>query len=118
MTKRAWGLAAASLSLLLFAFPARANDTMRIMSDGWSAADERGYGEFITAIGESGCRTVAQCIASPANPFRASDPPRFAFRADCADLPYFLRFYYAWKRGLPFTYVQSVSPRGRTRDIR
>ena len=118
MTKRAWGLAAASLSLLLFAFPTRANDTMRIMSDGWSAADERGYGEFITAIGESGCRTVAQCIASPANPFRASDPPRFAFRADCADLPYFLRFYYAWKRGLPFTYVQSVSPRGRTRDIR
>ena len=92
MTKRAWGLAAASLSLLLFAFPTRANDTMRIMSDGWSAADERGYGEFITAIGESGCRTVAQCIASPANPFRASDPPRFAFRADCADLPYFLRF--------------------------
>ena len=117
---RAFAIAATFLlaCALPFSGAARANDTMRIMSDGWSAADERGYGEFITAIGESGCRTVAQCIASPANPFRASDPPRFAFRADCADLPYFLRFYYAWKRGLPFTYVQNVSPRGRTRDIR
>ena len=110
-----WGLAA---FFALAASPAYASDTMRIMSETWSAADERGYGEFITAIGESGCRTVAQCIASPANPFRASDPPRFSFRADCADLPYFLRFYYAWKRGLPFSYVQNVSPRGRTRDIR
>ena len=40
------------------------------------------------------------------------------FRSDCADLPYVLRFYYAWKRGLPFSYVSDVSPRGRTRDIR
>jgi len=40
------------------------------------------------------------------------------FRSDCADLPYVLRFYYAWKRGLPFSYVQDVSPRGRSRDIR
>lgn len=112
---KAW-LAAAWLLLLPLA--AHANPVMRIHSESWSAADERGYGEFITAIGESGCRTVAQCIASPANPFRASDPKGFAFRADCADLPYFLRFYYAWKRGLPFSYVQRISPRGRTRDIR
>jgi hypothetical protein len=48
----------------------------------------------------------------------AGDPPDTVFRSDCADLPYVLRFYYAWKRGLPFTYVQDVSPRGRSRDIR
>ena len=111
-------LAAAILLLLTFAAPAHTDAIMRITSESWSAADERGYGEFITAIGESNCRTVAQCIAHPSNPFRASDPPGFYFNADCADLPYFLRFYYAWKRGLPFSYVRDVSPRGRSRDIR
>jgi hypothetical protein len=29
-----------------------------------------------------------------------------------------LRAYYAWKRGLPFSYVSAVSPRGSSRDIR
>ncbi len=86
--------------------------------DRWSAADERGYGEFIAAIGESGCATVNRCLHDPANPFRASDPPEARFDADCADLPYVLRFYYAWKRGLPFAYVREVEPRGRSRDMR
>ena len=40
------------------------------------------------------------------------------FRSDCADLPYVLRFYFAWKRGLPFGYVSAVEPRGPTRDFR
>jgi hypothetical protein len=86
--------------------------------DHWTDADERAYGEFITAIGDSGCRTVNTCLHSPANPFRASDPEGIVFRSDCADLPYVLRAYYAWKRGLPFSYESAVSPRGHTRDIR
>lgn len=86
--------------------------------DAWTAEDERGYGEFLTAIGESGCSSVNRCLHDPANPFRHSDPDGVYFRADCADLPYVLRFYYAWKRGLPFAYVNQVEPRGRTRDIR
>ncbi|MGQ0742495.1 MAG: hypothetical protein ACT4OG_09440 [Alphaproteobacteria bacterium] len=84
----------------------------------WTEADERGYGEFIRAIGDSRCNTVHACLRSAANPFRASDPPWLHFRADCADLPYYLRAYYAWKRGLPFSYADAVQPRGRTRDIR
>src|ERR1700744_1231056 len=86
--------------------------------DHWTDADERGYSEFITAIGESGCRTVNSCLHNPANPFRASDPEGIEFRSDCADLPYVLRAYYAWKRGLPFSYVSAVTPLGYTRDIR
>lgn len=86
--------------------------------DHWTDADERGYGEFITAIGDSGCRTVNSCLHGPANPFRASDPDGIEFRSDCADLPYVLRAYFAWKRGLPFSYESVVSPRGHTRDIR
>jgi len=96
--------------------PAYADTLIRNRSESWSAADERGYGEFIAVLGASGCRTVDACLKSP-NPFRAGDDG-LRFRADCADLPYFLRFYYAWKRGLPFAHVSAVSPRGRTRDIR
>jgi hypothetical protein len=107
-----------AVALIGAALPAHADTAVRIVSDQWRAADERGFGEFITAIGDSGCRTVDACLHDPANPFRASDPPGVRFIADCADLPYFLRFYYAWKRGLPFSYVRAVSPRGRARDIR
>ena len=110
-----------ALLLALAATPALAQGwdaQVRIQSDHWTQGDERGYGEFIAAIGESGCRTVDACLKNPANPFRASDPSAVHFRSDCADLPYFLRFYYAWKRGLPFSYVSDVSPRGRSRDIR
>jgi len=110
---KAWALV-----LWLLPLPALADTDVRIRADNWTAADERGYGAFITAIGESGCRTVDRCLKSAANPFRASDPAGYSFQADCADLPYFLRFYYAWKQGLPFTYVSDVSPRGRARDIR
>ena len=112
---RAW---VSALALWLLPLPALADSYVRILSDSWTTADERGYGEFISGIGASGCRTVNACLRDPANPFRASDPPDYTFRSDCADLPYFLRFYYAWKRGLPFSYVSDVSPRGRSRDIR
>lgn len=86
--------------------------------DRWTDADERGFGEFVAALGESGCRTVNACLHGPANPFRASDAADIHFESDCADLPYVLRAYYAWKRGLPFSYEHDVDPRGHTRDIR
>ena len=116
-------LAGAGLSLLMSVASigsASAQDTMtyRVMREAWSDADERGYSEFVQAIGNANCRTVDACIKNPANPFARSNPPGVSFRADCADLPYFLRAYYAWKRGLPFTYISAVSPLGSTRDIR
>ena len=90
-----------------------------IRYDHWSDADERGYREFVQAIGESDCDTLDACLHSDANPFRASDRPGQKFESDCAQLPYILRFYYAWKRGLPFSYVSEVAPRGgSTGDIR
>lgn len=122
MTGKLFGCAVAMLAAGVVFVPAAAHGAgagaVRITSDHWSAHDERGFGAFITAIGDSGCRTVNACLHDVANPFRASDPPGVHFRADCADLPYFLRFYYAWKRGLPFSYVQGVAPRTRARDVR
>jgi hypothetical protein len=34
----------------------------------------------------------------------AGSPMALVMRPDCADTPYFLRAYFAWKRGLPFTF--------------
>jgi len=92
----------------------------RILRTAWTERDEKGYEEFVKRIGESGCRTVHSCLTSAkSNPlYRASNPRGMYFYADCADLPYMLRAYYAWKNNLPFSYSSSVSPLGRSRDIR
>lgn len=70
-------------------------------------------------FGESDCATPAECFRSSANPYRNTDPPGLWLRADCADLIYLMRAYYAWKNGLPFSYAVSVTPReGGGGDIR
>jgi hypothetical protein len=89
-----------------------------VRHDHWSDIDERDYSRFVEDIGESGCNTVDSCLHSIRNPFHGTDPPGVYFRSDCADLAYNLRFYFAWKRGLPFGYVSQVSMRGRGRDFR
>jgi hypothetical protein len=86
--------------------------------DHWSEADERGFGEFVSGIGQSDCHTVDRCLHGSGNPFRASDPQGIYSKSDCADFPYVLRAYYAWKRGLPYSYEYVVEPRGHTRDMR
>lgn len=100
--------------------PVDPNDPLAyvVRYDRWTEADERGFGEFIQGIADSTCNTVNACLKGKGNPFRASDPAWLSFRSDCADLPYYLRAYYAWKRGLPFSYEAAVEPRGYTRDIR
>src|SRR5690348_9656640 len=89
-----------------------------VRSDRWSEADERDYSQWIQAIGRSGCNTTDSCLKGSGNPFRDSDPPGAHFYSDCAQLPYVLRAYFAWKRGLPFSYESGISPRGATSDIR
>ena len=86
----------------------------------WTERDEKGFEEFVQRIGESGCRNMHTCLVGvQSNPlFRASNPPGMHFYADCADLPYMLRAYYAWKNGLPFSYSVAVTPLGFSKDIR
>ncbi len=86
--------------------------------DHWTDADERDFGEFVQAIGDSGCPTVDACLKGPWNPFRASDSPDVRFYSDCAQFPYVLRAYFAWKRGLPFSYESGVAVRGGGADPR
>src|ERR1700749_3825937 len=89
-----------------------------VRHDHWSEGDERDYGRFVEEIGDSGCNTVDSCLHSVRNPFHGTDPQGVEFRSDCADLAYNLRFYFAWKRGLPFGYVSAVRAQGSGRDIR
>ncbi|GMV62674.1 MAG: hypothetical protein AMXMBFR74_18420 [Parvibaculum sp.] len=90
----------------------------RITKTEWKESDERAFGEFVTAIGESQCRTFDECLKGPHNIYRASDPKGMFFYADCADLPYALRAYFAWKNGLPFSYTSGVAAVGHSNDLR
>ena len=92
----------------------------RILRTAWTERDEKGFEEFVQRIGGSGCRTVHACLTDAAsNPlYRASNPAGMSFYADCADLPYMLRAYFAWKNGLPFSYSTAVTPLGYSKDIR
>jgi hypothetical protein len=89
-----------------------------IRYDHWTETDEKEFGAFITELGESGCNTVNKCLHDPRNPFRGTDPPGTVFESDCADFPYYLRFYFAWKRGLPFSYEGEIESRGASGDLR
>jgi hypothetical protein len=81
----------------------------RIRKTAWTDADEKGFGQFVRAIAESGCTTTILCMQTGANPYHDSDPPEFLFHADCAKWAYMLRAYYASKNGLPFSYVSKIS---------
>ena len=58
------------------------SDLYVVRYDHWTDADERGFGEFITGIGESDCHTVNACLHGPGNPFRASDSQWTVFHSD------------------------------------
>ncbi len=87
----------------------------KVMKTAWAAEDETGFEQFLLAIGESECSTVHECLTSPvANPrYHGTNPPYTKFSADCADLPYVLRGYYAWKNSLPFSFSVKYSAHSR-----
>lgn len=88
----------------------------RILKAQWSNQDERRFGDFVRAIGETTCSSSESCLRNPANPYRNSDQAFPDVDVDCAKLPYLLRAYFAWKNGLPFSYVDSVG--GGSEDLR
>ncbi|MGE9746485.1 hypothetical protein [Bdellovibrio bacteriovorus] len=101
-----------------------ASKAWRITKQSWTAADEQRFGEFVTQLGNAverrECATVDECLRSPANPYAGTDPADLRLFADCADLPYYLRSYFAWKNGLPMSLVSSVNtlPGSENKDPR
>jgi hypothetical protein len=67
----------------------------------WSENEEEGYSRWVVIVGSSQWKSLNQMLHSRANPLRDEADRDLRFYADCADLPYMLRAYYAYKRGLP-----------------
>jgi hypothetical protein len=112
-------LLAMAITLTVVTNAYAADTSWRITKNSWSDADEKNYSAFVAAIGSANCNSFDSCLRSPANPYRASDPAGVTFFSDCADLPYMLRAYFAWKNGLPFSLVTGVSSAdGQGKDIR
>jgi hypothetical protein len=88
----------------------------KITKTEWSASDELGFESFVRTIGESDCSTVHECLTSAtANPlYHDKHPSVHQFFADCADLPFVLRAYYAWHNGLPFSFSLRLEPHAPT----
>lgn len=79
----------------------------------WSEAEEGAYAAFVARLGEAvaarRCRRLQDCLRDPAaNALYDEDDARLVAPVDCADLPYTLRAYFAFKRDLPFAYVAAV----------
>ncbi len=91
----------------------------KITKESWSEADELEFQRLVISMGESDCSTVTECMADPqANPYRKTDPAGLTFTGDCADFPYYLRAYFAWKKGLPFAFADMMATRDGTPDPR
>src|SRR5205085_8771836 len=114
--KQLWAIA---LMLSIWgAFPgaAAADSTWRILRDHWTPQDEENFSRFVAAIGETDCSSAQSCLRNDANPYRDGDKAFKDVDADCAKWPYLLRAYFAWKNGLPFSYVDSVN--GQNANLR
>jgi hypothetical protein len=83
----------------------------------WEIQNEQGYSEFVATLGKAvearKCNSLSTCLHNKdANPlYFAALPPDMTFHADCADLPYVIRAFYAWRYNLPLSYVFQVGPR-------
>lgn len=80
----------------------------KVRKTAWTPEDEVGFEKFIVALGKSSCNTVDKCISSEANYLRTEEDLLFSHYSDCADFPYYLRSYYAYKNGLPMSFTTSI----------
>ncbi|MEW6711225.1 MAG: hypothetical protein AB1403_15465 [Candidatus Riflebacteria bacterium] len=79
----------------------------------WTDEDEKAYGSFVEKICDSKHSNLNRFIRDPkANPLYGEEDKKFNLYADCADLPYLIRSYVAYKLRLPFSYVSAVAGKG------
>lgn len=79
----------------------------------WSEEDEKVYSKFVEAICDSKYSNLNRFIKDPkVNPLYGEEDKKFNLSPDCADLPYALRAYVAYKLRLPFSYTASISGNG------
>lgn len=80
----------------------------------WTEQDEQVYGDFVARLGESGHPNLNRFIRdSRQNPLYGSEDQKFNLSPDCADFPYLVRAYVAYKLRLPFGYVSEITKTSR-----
>lgn len=83
--------------------------TWKVQKTSWSKADNSLYSDFIKKLGYSNCNTTDKCLSGESNIFRSEEDMLSTHYSDCADLPYYLRTYFAYKNNLPMTLVTVFS---------
>lgn len=80
----------------------------KVLKEKWTDQDENSFKNFVYSIGkavEAGrCDTIDTCLASSANPYRDQMDIDGTHFADCADMPIYLRSYFAYKNQLPMSF--------------
>jgi hypothetical protein len=68
----------------------------------WSELEELGYARWVEQLGQRQWKSAQKMLLNQrTNSLYHPSDERFTFWADCGDLPFILRSYYAYKRGLP-----------------
>ena len=79
----------------------------------WTEQDEKAYSDFVERICDSKYGNLNKFIRDPkVNPFYGEEDKKINLNPDCADLPYLIRAYVAYKLRLPFSYTSEISSKG------
>jgi hypothetical protein len=85
-----------------------------VTSNGWTAADEQGFSDYVKKIGDARkagqCSAVAQCMAMVPPGNLPAEKLTENFKPDCGRLAFLLRAYYAYRMRLPFAYSEIDNP--------
>ena len=84
----------------------------------WTEEHERIFGLFVAQLGRAvrakKYTYLREYMQDPAaNAYAHTDPHGVIYYADCADFPYFLRAYFAFKNQLPMSAVAQVAVSGK-----
>lgn len=96
------------------------SEAWRIQRTDWKDSDETAFAEFVSSIGnavaEGKCRSVDSCLISSANNLKEPNDDSAFHYADCADFPYYMRAYFAFRSGLPFSFASRMWSRTLTKE--
>lgn len=85
----------------------------RLSRSVWTEQDEKTYSNFVEKLCDSKYGNLNRFIKDPkVNPLYGEEDKKFNLSPDCADLPYLIRAYVAYKLRLPFSYVSEISGKG------
>ena len=100
--------------------PVLSNLSYVVRYDHWTEADERAFGEFITGIGDSGCRTVDACLSRTGKSVPGKRPRRHPFQIGLRRPALLSAGLFRLEARTPTfrLWETAVSPLGRSDDIR